>query len=129
MRALLDSHAFLWAVMEPERLSRAARECIENIDNQLVVSAASALEIATKFRLGKLPSAKNLLARFAETIDRLGAASLPISGQHGVTAGLLRHPHRDPFDRLLAAQAVVEHLPIISQDKFFREIKELRVLW
>ncbi len=117
MRVLLDTHIFLWAVLEPERLPDAIRALIESPENELVVSAASAWEIATKFRLGKLPGAAALVKHYSKAIDGLGATELAVSRDHALKAGGWNNPHRDPFDRMLAAQAAMERLPLVSVDK------------
>ena len=119
MKLLLDTHAFLWSVLEPEKLSIAARESIEDIENELYVSAISALEIGIKYRLGKLSSASELVSQYSKSINKLGARTLPINDSSALTAGLLESKHRDPFDRVLYAQAQDSDLTIISRDTFF----------
>ncbi|ODU92478.1 MAG: twitching motility protein PilT [Lysobacterales bacterium 66-474] len=117
MRLLLDTHAFLWAVMQPAKLSPKARRLLENPANDLMVSAASAWETATKFRLGKLPGAKAVLDDFDDVARRLSAGILPISHFHALLAGSYPQSHRDPFDRILAAQAETEGVPLVSRDR------------
>jgi PIN domain nuclease of toxin-antitoxin system len=92
------------------------------------VSAASAWEIAIKVRLEKLPTAVDLAADFPGQIEREGFHLLPISAEHGIRAGLLPGPHKDPFDRMLIAQAQAENIPIISNETAF-EIYAVRRLW
>jgi PIN domain nuclease of toxin-antitoxin system len=92
---------------------------IADTRNTLVVSAASAWEIATKVRLGKLPTAVDLAADFQEQMEREGFQMLSVSVEHGLRGGLLPGPHRDPFDRMLIAQAQAEHLPIVSNETAF----------
>lgn len=121
MRLLLDTHILLWAVLEPERLRPHLRTLLEDPDNALLVSAASAFEIATKHRLGKLLCAAILLERYAFALGELGASELPITTAHALKAGSWNTPHRDPFDRLLAAQASVEQLPLVSVDAVMPE--------
>jgi PIN domain nuclease of toxin-antitoxin system len=128
-RLLLDTHVLLWALMEPDRLSANARSAIASTDNQLFVSSVSALEIATKFRLGKLSAANELVKIYPRVIAQLGATSLPIDDHHAIAAGLLSHPHRDPFDRLLAMQAKIEDLTLVSGDAFFSELPGVTTLW
>jgi PIN domain nuclease of toxin-antitoxin system len=116
MTVLLDTHALLWAWTAPDLLSPTARAIIESPDNTLLVSAASAWEIATKHRLGRLPEAETVLRGYAHHLRALGATELPISSEHAILAGTLAAPHRDPFDRMLAAQALIEGVPLISKD-------------
>ncbi|MEM7338402.1 MAG: type II toxin-antitoxin system VapC family toxin [Actinomycetota bacterium] len=126
---LLDTHALVWAVANPDRLSDAARVQISDPSTNLVVSAVSALELSTKVRLGKLPEAEPLVHQYHETIRHLGARHLPIEANHALRAGLLRWDHRDPFDRLLAAQSILENHTLISRDAAFAELGGLQVLW
>ena len=116
MTYLLDTHVMLWALSEPTRLGRKARKIIENPASQLVVSAASAWEIATKHRLGKLPEADALLGAYSKHLDRLGAIRLPVSEEHALLAGRLEWDHRDPFDRLLVCQSRMEPLLLLTGD-------------
>jgi PIN domain nuclease of toxin-antitoxin system len=104
MRLLLDTHALLWWLDGDERLSRAARDAIGDETHPVLVSAASAWEIATKVRLGKLPGAVEVAERMADVLVMQGFAELAISIDHARRAGLLPGPHRDPFDRMLIAQ-------------------------
>jgi PIN domain nuclease of toxin-antitoxin system len=109
-------------------LTRSARKIIADTKNTLIVSAASAWEIATKLRLGKLPAANDLAADFSGHLEREGFQSLAVSGEHGIRAGLLPGPPRDPFDRMLVAQAQAENIPIISNEALF-ESYGVRRLW
>jgi PIN domain nuclease of toxin-antitoxin system len=113
---LLDTHAFVWAVMQPSELSPGVRTLLENPETEIFISAASAWEIATKFRLGKLPSAAPIVADIGGVVARLGARWLAIDQAHAMRAGGYPQSHRDPFDRILAAQAEVEALILISKD-------------
>ena len=92
------------------------------------MSAASAWEIATKVRLGKLPTAADLASDFSGQIEREGFQLLPISADHGIRAGLLPGPHKDPFDRMLIAQAQAENMAIISNEAVF-ESYGINRLW
>ena len=121
MRLLLDTHILLWAALEPARLRPHLRDMLENADNTLLTSAASAFEIATKHRLGKLPGAAQLLKQYAFVLGELGVCDLPITAAHALKAGSWAITHRDPFDRLLAAQASVERVPLISVDAVMPE--------
>jgi PIN domain nuclease of toxin-antitoxin system len=121
MRLLLDTHILLWAALEPARLRPHLRCLLEDTGNTLLVSAVSALEIATKHRLGKLPGAADLLSQYAFVLGELGASELPVTTAHALKAGSWITPHRDPFDRVLAAQASVERLPLVSVDAVMAE--------
>lgn len=116
MSLLLDTHVFLWAVMQPEKLSASVRERFEDPATELIVSAASAWEIATKHRLGKLPSAAPVVAQFDDVVARLHARVLAVTHRHALLAGGFEFPHRDPFDRILAAQAQLEQVWLVSKD-------------
>lgn len=116
VRLLLDTHAFLWAVANPEKLSAAASEAIRSTDNELFLSSASAWELATKHRIGKLPQAELILDDIAALAADLMVRHLPITLSHAVRAGLMTAEHRDPFDRMLAAQAQIERLHVVTRD-------------
>jgi PIN domain nuclease of toxin-antitoxin system len=128
VRALLDTHALLWWLADDAALTRAARRIIADTKNTIVVSAASAWEIAIKVRLGKLPTAASLTADFAGILGREGFELLSISAEHAIRAGLLPGTHKDPFDRMLIAQAQAENLPILSNEAAF-DAFGIRRLW
>lgn len=119
MRALLDTHAFVWWMADSGRLSGAARALIADATNEIFVSAASAWEIATKYRLGKLPEADALATDLSGHIGRQGFEELAIGVADAERAGRLPGPHRDPFDRMLIAQALLRGMPIVSTDSVF----------
>ena len=119
MRALLDTHALVWWVIDDRRLSRSAYEFVSDPQNAPVVSAASAWEIATKFRLGRLPEAAKLAEDVTAAVAREGFEGLPVTLAHGQRAGLLPEPVRDPFDRMLIAQAQAEDLALVSNERIF----------
>ena len=129
MTYLLDTHVMLWALTEPTRLGHRAREVIESPASRLVVSAASAWEIATKHRLGRLPQADALLGAYSKHLDRLGANRLPVAEDHALLAGRLEWNHRDPFDRMLAAQAMIESLVLVTGDPTFSGCRGVPTLW
>jgi PIN domain nuclease of toxin-antitoxin system len=116
MRVLLDTHALLWAAFRKDLLSARAQKLIEAPGNEIVISAASAWEIATKYRLGKLPLAQVLVEDFVPRLTAAGYVLLSISVEHALRAGRLPADHKDPFDRMLAAQAIHEDLPLLSND-------------
>ena len=119
MRLLLDTHTFLWWMDDNTSLSTTARQLIGDEPNEIVVSAASAWEIATKFRLGKLPEAEAVATDVAGCITDEGFEGLAISVADGERAGRLPGIHRDPFDRMLIAQALTHDLAIVSIDGMF----------
>lgn len=119
MNLLLDTHALLWWLAGDARLSRKARAAIAGEDNLVHVSAASAWEISTKHRLGRLPQIGPLLTELPEHVAGQGFSSLDITVDHGLRAGTLAGAHRDPFDRMLAAQAQAERLTLVSSDEVF----------
>src|SRR6202035_1412092 len=128
MRLLLDTHTLLWWLSENPSLPASARKLIANKNNDVLVSAASAWEIATKVRLGKLPMALGLAHAFTAHLQRERFETLPVSAEHGIRAGLLPGPHKDPFDRMLIAQAQAENLPVITNERVF-EAYGVRRVW
>jgi len=119
MRLLLDTHTLLWWLAEDPSLPASARKLIANKNNNVLVSAASAWEIATKVRMGKLPIALDLAHDFTAYLKRERFETLPASAEHAIRAGLLPGPHKDPFDNMLIAQALAENLTIVSNDVVF----------
>ena len=128
MRVLLDTHALLWAAIAPEKLSTKARELLSSFVTEVLVSAASAWEIATKVRIGKLAGAAAFSAAIVARVERLGFQSLAVTLEHGQRAGSLPGPHRDPFDRMLIAQAQAENLAIVSNERVF-DAYGIRRIW
>ncbi|MSP26629.1 MAG: type II toxin-antitoxin system VapC family toxin [Myxococcales bacterium] len=128
MRVLLDTHALLWWLAGARRLSVRAKRAIADENNEVFVSAASAWEIATKYRLGKLPGAKVIIDDIAGAIASQAFSQLSVSVVHAERAGLLHGSHRDPFDRMLIAQAQTEGLTLISREKLFDSFGVAR-LW
>jgi PIN domain nuclease of toxin-antitoxin system len=115
---LLDAHALLWWLENDRRLSIGARRAIQEPTTQVFVSAGSLWEIAIKHRIGKLKAPK-LVDDFQRELDAEGFVELPISAKHAIRAALLPANHKDPFDRLLIAQAEIENVPIVSRDSEF----------
>jgi PIN domain nuclease of toxin-antitoxin system len=126
---LLDTHALLWTLLEPSRIPNATLDRIRDAGTRLIVSAASAWEIGTKFRLGKLDSAQAVVHGYAEHLARLGAQVLPITSHHALTAGTLNWEHRDPFDRVIAAQCMLGSIPLVTADRAFASFPGVRVVW
>ena len=116
MRFLLDTHTLIWWLNEDSALPVSARRLIASRNNTVMVSAVSAWEIATKMRLGRLEAAVELVRDFSAYLAQERFESLSISTEHGIRAGSLPGTHKDPFDRMLVAQAQLENLAIISND-------------
>ncbi|WP_293883052.1 type II toxin-antitoxin system VapC family toxin [Sphingomonas sp.] len=116
MRLLLDTHALIWWWANDRRLSDNGMALIGAPENMILISPVSAWEIATKFRIGKLPGAEEGVANFAAWTMRDAFQPLTITLNHALMAGGFSAPHADPFDRMLAAQAMVEGIPILSCD-------------
>lgn len=128
MRVLLDSHAFIWFLTGNPRFSPRARQAIEATEATVFVSAASAWEIATKVRAGKWPEAAEVANSLDKVLLERNFSGLAVTVQHGTLAGFLPGDHRDPFDRMLAAQAITENLPLVTADPAFRSF-QVTVLW
>jgi len=128
VQLLLDTHAFLWWLAGDEALSVTARTAIADEAHGVFVSAASAWEITTKHRLGKLPAVASIVADFESAITGQGFIGLPIGVRHGQVAGALPGPHRDPFDRMLIAQAMLDDLVLVSNELSF-DAYSVRRLW
>lgn len=128
MRVLLDTHTLLWWLDGDRRLSRHARNAIGDDDNAVLVSSASAWEISTKVRLGKLPGASEVAAELPAIMRQQNFEALPIAIAHALRAGNLPGPHRDPFDRMLIAQAQAEDLSLVSNERVF-ESYGVRRIW
>jgi PIN domain nuclease of toxin-antitoxin system len=128
VKLLLDTHTLLWAVLSPTSLSRKAARIIADETNSVLVSAASAWEIATKVRIGKLPGAEILEKNFLDVMEDAGYTLLPIDAPDALRAGRLTGEHRDPFDRMIAAQAIARDIPVLSNDTRL-DVFELRRLW
>ena len=119
MRLLLDTHALLWWLAGDERLPGTAAEAILDPTNEILVSAASVWEISTKYRIGKLPDATRLASDFDTVLRSQGFQGLPITIEHARLGGMLPGPHKDPFDRMLVAQAQIERLVLVSNETVF----------
>ena len=128
VRVLLDTHALIWAAFDDPKLSTPARELLSSLTTEIYVSAASAWELTTKVRLGKLPVAAAFAQDFAAKVKGMGYQELPITVEHGQRAGLLLGSHKDPFDRMLMAQAISENMPIVSNEQVFDEY-HVRRIW
>lgn len=128
MRFLVDTHALLWWLFDDPRLSSAVREIVGDPQNEILVSSASAWEISTKHRLGRLPAATELARDIASWVRRARFLELPVTISHAQRAGSWPQAHRDPFDRMLAAQSALEGLPLISRDPALQSFG-IRLVW
>ena len=126
---LLDTHTFLWMTHDSRKIGSSARDVMAGGLVPLFVSAVSAYEITNKYRLGKLPEYGYVVENYHDIVRELGAAELPISARHAHLAGTIEWAHRDPFDRLLAAQALTDNLTLITNDPAFNSLEEIRLLW
>ncbi len=127
MKLLVDTHAFLWFVGGDKRLTRAARRAIEHDDAEIYLSAATVWEMAIKASLGRLTLAMSVAEFVAEKL-RAGVRVLAVDGQHAAAVERLPFHHRDPFDRVLVAQAQVERLAIVTGDRVFRRYG-VQIVW
>jgi PIN domain nuclease of toxin-antitoxin system len=118
VRIVLDTHVFIWFsdVLGSRNVSERARTAIEDRANEVMVSAASAWEIATKHRLGRLPAGRRIVAQWSDALDVLHGTDLAVTSEHGLMAGGFDADHRDPFDRIIAAQAIIEGAQLITAD-------------
>ena len=125
---LLDTHALLWWLLDSPELSATARAAIAAPDQRVLVSAATGWEIATKFRIGKLPEARDIVEKLPTYLRKQRFEVVPITLEHSMSAGALPGPHRDPFDRMLIAQATALDADVASVDPVFADYG-VRVLW
>lgn len=128
MKFLLDTHTLLWTMNGSPELSPVAREAIRNLDHPIFVSVVSIWEAGTKYRLGKLPQAYRLIHSTQQVLTALSCQILPLELEHARFGGVFPHPHRDPFDRMLAAQAILSGLTLLSADPVFDSMHVQR-LW
>ena len=126
---LLDTHTFLWAVSESYKLGSVGKQVMADSKVRIYVSAISAYEITNKYRLGKLPEYENIAKNYLGILHSFDAEELPITSQHTDFAGKFDWTHRDPFDRILAAQATIERLTLITNDNAFDTIPWVSTLW
>jgi len=120
MSYLIDTHILLWWLFDDPKLHTDCRDIIRNPDHRIIVSSASAWEIATKYRMGKLPEAKQLVEQYSQILHQAKFIELAITTAHALRAGSLPIAHRDPFDRIIMAQAELENLLVITYDKAFQ---------
>lgn len=120
MDLILDTHVLLWMLLADERLGAKQRQLIEDGSHRIHVSAVTAFEIATKVRIGKLPAAQHISEDFSRICRDFDYRELDLTTAHSLRGGQLDGVHKDPFDRLLAAQSLVERMPLVTSDVAFR---------
>ncbi|AUX45294.1 twitching motility protein PilT [Sorangium cellulosum] len=128
MKLLLDTHVWLWAVLTPERIASVARQALEDPHNTILISAASAWEISVKHATGKLPLPEGPELLVPRAIAALDAIELPVTARHAISSAALPYHHRDPFDRLLVAQALCEGSALVTMDEMLTRYGAT-VLW
>jgi len=129
MEVLVDTHVFVWAMTEPERITARALEILADLDTVVWVSAVSAWEIATKVRIGKLPGAEFLVLDYGDHVRAWHADSLVVESADALVAGAFVWGNRDPFDRMIGAQSLRRGIPLISADAAFDEISGVERVW
>lgn len=128
MRLVIDTHAWLWLQVEPERLPRSVLDLMEDPANDILLSAASAWEIAIKFERGRLDLPEAPMTYVPKRMAESGCQPVSVEHAHGLRAGQLPMHHRDPFDRLLVAQSQILGIPLVSGDPAFAAY-DVDVLW
>jgi len=117
VRVLIDTHYVLWSALNSSRMEPWAKALIADLNNEVLVSGASVYEISLKVRYGKIPDAVEFESDLILNIEnRLGYMLLPLEPESMMRAARFEHPHADPFDRMIAAQAIQNNLPILSTD-------------
>jgi PIN domain nuclease of toxin-antitoxin system len=128
IRVLLDTHVLLWALYEPRKLSKKTAELITDPENVRLISSVTAWEVATKYRAGKLEIARPLVENYFDQLATFMAEELPVTSAHALLAGGFKQGHKDPFDRLLVAQSVLEGIPLISNDEVLEQFP-VNLIW
>ena len=128
MRVIVDTHVFFWWLIVDEGLSARALEILENEENEVLISSVVAWELATKSRIGKWPDGKIVAEKIEEYLASYELRQLPITIAHAQLGGLMPGVHKDPFDRILAAQARLEGIPLVTSDRALREFG-IEILW
>lgn len=129
MKLLMDTHCWLWWFAQPERLSEEAIACLVDDANEVWFSVASVWEMGIKVAIGKLPLPEPVDSYISSRMVQLGARSLDISVNHALQAAALPLHHRDPFDRMLIAQAQLENMTIVTADHMFSQYQDVSILW
>lgn len=129
MKILLDTHCWLWMQVSPDRISAQVQEVLTDPENELFLSAASSWEIAIKWALGKLPLPTPPMEYVPRGLERQGVTGLPVQHRHALHTATLPQHHRDPFDRLLIAQAQLEQLTLLTADEKLGSYEGVDLLW
>jgi PIN domain nuclease of toxin-antitoxin system len=129
MAFLLDTHTLLWAIHSPEKLTSSTIDIISDLDQRVVVSAISVYEINNKYRLGKLTDYAVVAENIENLLKKMEVEELPLTVSHANFAASMSWGHRDPFDRMLAAQAILENLILLTNDRVFQELTWLTTSW
>jgi PIN domain nuclease of toxin-antitoxin system len=129
VKLLLDTHILWWVLNDPAQLPPRVRAAVSDPHSILLCSSVTPWELAMKHRAGRFPEAAALVASFAEQRARLGALELPVSHTHGLLAGRLEWKHRDPFDRMLAAQGILEGAHLVTSDRAFSTLPGVDIFW
>ena len=129
MKLLIDTNVFLWTAFEPRRLSARAREALADTDNELVVSVVIPLELGMAANKGRVSLGRPVAGFYVEQLEALGPATeLPIAREHALAAAELPYSNRDPMDRILAAQSIVEGIALVTSDRRIAELG-VEVVW
>ena len=128
MRLLLDTHTYVWAIVQPERLSRQAHRLVSDPSNYLSLSIASLWEATIKIANGKMQVPGQSIAFFLQELARFHIELLPIQPDHLRILETIPHLHKDPFDRILLSQSIAEQMPLLSADATLRQYKA-HILW
>lgn len=126
---LIDSQVLLHAMVAPRLLSAKARRIISNMDETILASAASAYELGYKFRRGKLPGFEKVFVGYEHHVRRIASLTITITAEHALAAASLEWDHQDPFDRLIAAQALVEGAALITSDAALHSFAPVNTVW
>jgi len=129
IKYLLDTHTLLWAIREPKKLGKSAMDVLSDVDSLIFVSAISAYEFMYKHQLGKMQGFEDIANDYFNAVKQLSTNELPISAEHAHYAGKVKWNHRDPFDRLLAAQAHLENMTLLTNDPDIKLCSWVNTLW
>lgn len=126
---LLDTHTFLWVALNDTKLSVMAKAAISSKDATVYVSPVTAYEIMNKYRIGKLPGYKAIAENYLNVFNNSGVSEILINTEHFHYAGSFEWEHRDPFDRMLAAQAFIDNMILVTHDDVFKSLSWVNTLW